>query len=204
MNRSKQRIEQSKQVLSALGKIDARTQFGGYSLAVEKVIFAVVAEGELYLRACEQLKPYVVERQVPALVFIKRGMPVTLNYFRVDETLWKDPSRLLTLSSSSLQRARDQLQAKNANLRLKDLPNMGIRMETMLRDVGILTVSMLRAQGAKSCWLRLKAANKNIGVNILFALQGAISGHHQAALPVEVKKALLDWVELTTQTAKNK
>ncbi len=202
MKSSKQRIEQSKQHLSALGKIDARTQFGGYSLAVEKVVFAVVAQGELYLRACEQLKPYIAEETTAPLVFVKRGMPVTLRYYRVDEDLWHDVPRLLALSRSSLLQAREQQLAKKSCVRLKDLPNMGARMEMLLREVGINSVKTLREEGAKRCWLKLKAANQHLGLNILFALQGAISGHHLAVLPPEVKKELRDWFNHTVNHLK--
>ncbi|MCU5775150.1 TfoX/Sxy family DNA transformation protein [Erwiniaceae bacterium BAC15a-03b] len=193
MNNSKQRIAQSKHYLAPLGEIDARTQFGGYSLAVEKIVFAVVAEGELYLRACEQIQPYIGAGRMPRLIFHKRGMPVSLNYFRVDEALWAQPETLLALSRSALKRARQQLQEKVDNLRVKDLPNMGLRLEMMLRAVGICTVQSLRAEGSKQCWLKLKAAHKNLGINTLFALEGAITGRHQAALPDAVQQELRDW-----------
>lgn len=39
---------------SGLGKVQSRALFGGYSLAVDNTVFAMVAEGELYLRACEK------------------------------------------------------------------------------------------------------------------------------------------------------
>lgn len=195
MNNSKQRIEQSKRYLASLGKIDARTQFGGYSLAVEKIVFAVVADGELYLRACEQIRPYVGAGRMRPLIFHKRGLPVALNYFCVDEELWQQPETLLALSRSSLKCARRQWQDKVANLRVKDLPNMGLRLEMMLRQVGICSVQMLRAEGARSSWLKLKAAHKNVGINILFALEGAITGRHQAALPDAVQNELRDWFD---------
>ena len=195
MNNSKQRIEQSKRYLASLGKIDTRTQFGGYSLAVEKIVFAVVAEGELYLRACEQIQPYVGAGRMPPLVFQKRGMPVALNYFRVDDALWEQPETLLALSRSSLKWAQQQCLDKMANPRVKDLPNMGLRLEMMLREVGICSVDSLRAEGSKQCWLKLQAAHKNVGINILFALEGAITGRHQAALPDAVTEALRDWFD---------
>ncbi len=52
---SHQRIAQSKAQLAALGNITVRSQFGGYSLAVEKVVFALITEGELYLRASDTM-----------------------------------------------------------------------------------------------------------------------------------------------------
>lgn len=199
---SKQRTEHSKKQLSPLGKIDTRSLFGGYSLSVEKVVFALVSEGELYLRACENMKAYVTERQPSPLVFIKRGMPVVLNYYRVDGTLWNDPSSLLSLSRSALAFAQQQKREIQQNVRLKDLPNMGIRMETLLRTVGIDTVNLLKEMGAKRSWLKLREVNHQLGIGVLLSLQGAISGQHRAVLPKDVVNELSDWFNQATKSPK--
>lgn len=193
MKNSRHTIEQSQRILSPLGHIDVRTQFGGYSLAVEQVVFAVVREDELYLRACEGLQCYVIDKQIPQLIIQKRGMPVALNYFKVTDEIWQDEEQLCSLSQSALEGARHARLSKQREQRLKDLPNLGLSLETQLRQVGISTVQSLRDAGAKSCWLRLKAVNKHLGINTLFALQGAISGYHQAALPEEIRQELQAW-----------
>lgn len=197
MKKAHQVIEQSRQQLSALGKIESRTQFGGYALSVEKVVFALVNEGELYLRASEALRSYGANRRLVPLVSRKRGMPVMLDYYKVDESLWQNPDRLLALSRASLQEARASREAKTRSLRLKDLPNLSLRMEMMLRQVGICTVKHLHEVGARQSWLKLKALNKHLGLKTLFALQGAISGQHQAALPQAIKAELSEWYQQT-------
>ncbi|MDU4092600.1 MAG: TfoX/Sxy family DNA transformation protein [Pantoea sp.] len=190
---SHQRIIQSKQQLAALGNITVRSQFGGYSLAVEKVVFALITDGELYLRASATLKRYLRTQSLPPLVIDKRGIAVELRYYRIDDTLWNNPPLLISLSKSALAFAQRQKSARQNNVRLKDLPNLGIRMEMLLREIGINSVCALREAGAKNCWLRLRMRNQHLGLNCLMALQGAISGHHQAALPAEIKEELRDW-----------
>lgn len=194
---SYQRIVQSKQQLSALGNITVRSQFGGYSLAVEKVVFALITDGELYLRTSETLTSYMRKQRLSPLVIDKRGMPVTLHYYRINEALWDDKRLLMKFSRSALTLARRQKNARQNNIRLKDLPNLGIRMEMLLREIGIDSVGALRKAGAKNCWLRLRALNKHLGLSCLLALQGAITGHHQAALPAEVKEELCAWFNST-------
>lgn len=190
---SYQRIIQSKKQLAALGNITVRSQFGGYSLAVEKVVFALVTDGELYLRASDTLNSYLRTQQLPPLVIDKRGLAVKLRYYLIDDALWNNPPLLIKLSKSALALARRQKYARQSNVRLKDLPNLGIRMEMLLREIGIDSVCALREIGAKTCWLRLRMRNQHLGFNCLLALQGAISGHHQAALPAEIKQELRDW-----------
>lgn len=193
MNDSKANIQRAKRQLSALGEITSRSQFGGYSLAVEKVVFALVNEGQLYLRACEQARPYLSARKMEPLKFQKRGLPVSLEYYRVDEPLWDEQEQLLALSKICLDGAVEARDLQLLNRRLKDLPNLSVKMEVQLRIVGITSVKMLFEEGAKKCWLKLRACNQHLGINVLFALQGAISGRHHAALPKEIKEELSEW-----------
>lgn len=197
MEDTKSRIESAKEKLAQLGNIICRSQFGGYSLSVDRVVFALVSDGELYLRACEQVKPYITERKMKSLTVNKRGIPVSLEYYRVDDSLWKEPLELLALSKLCLQGAIQQRVWFQHNRRLKDLPNLTMRLEVLLRHVGISSVKMLKEQGSRRCWLKLHAHNQNLGLNVLFALEGAILGQHHEALPQSVKAELRHWYSET-------
>lgn len=186
-------VEQSKAQLASLGKIESRTQFGGYALTVEKVIFAYVSEGDLYLRACEELKVYRARRPLEPLIYRKRGMPVQMSYYKVDAGLWQDTAQLLRLSASALRAAQDEAASKDVSLRLKDLPNLSQRMEMMLHRAGIHSVRLLCELGARASWLKLRAVNKHVGLKTLLALEGAITGHHEAALPAAIREELCAW-----------
>lgn len=187
------RINQSREYLSSLGDIDCRSQFGGYSLAVENVVFAMVSEGELYLRACEESERYFVQKAASPLIFNKRGRPVALNYYRVDEDLWLDSDKLLQLSAEALRGAKRARSGRKTQKRLKDLPNLTANLEIMLCEVGIADLRTLKAYGARRSWLKLRTVRQCIGLKILFALAGAISGIHEAALPATLRRELRDW-----------
>jgi DNA transformation protein len=195
MKRKNEVVEQSIDALSVLGDIESRTQFGGYALAIERVVFAYIDNNTLYLRASEALRLYAVQRPLEPLVYRKRGIPVTLSYFKVDQQLWQDRRQLIRLSASSLQAAQADAAVKNISLRLKDLPNLSLRMELMLHKAGISSVESLQEMGSRQSWLKLRSVNKHVGLKTLLALEGAISGHHQAALPADVKEALSSWYQ---------
>lgn len=195
MKRKNEVVEQSIDALSVLGDIESRTQFGGYALAIERVVFAYIDNDTLYLRASEALRLYAVQRPLELLVYRKRGIPVTLSYFKVDQQLWQDRRQLISLSASSLQAAQADAAVKNISLRLKDLPNLSLRMELMLHKAGISSVESLQEMGSRQSWLKLRSVNKHVGLKTLLALEGAISGHHQAALPADVKEALSSWYQ---------
>jgi len=190
-------VERSRKRLAALGHIESRTQFGGYALAVEKVVFALINDDALYLRASEALRDYAAQQPMQPLVFRKRGTSVNLNYYRVDKALWDDPHQLVALSAASLFTARQESRARQISSRLKDLPNLSLRMELMLHEAGVKTVRHLLELGAKQCWLKLRAINQHVGFKTLLALEGAIEGRHEAALPQAVRAELNEWYQET-------
>ncbi|PIJ51355.1 competence protein TfoX [Erwinia sp. OLTSP20] len=195
MMTTKGRIERITRVLDPLGTISVRTQFGGYSLSVGKAVFAVVAKGELYLRACEASRPYLCERKLHTLQFMKRGVPVSLDYYQVNETLWQEPEQLLAISRLCLKGAQQHIEESRQARQIRDLPNIGQQLERLLRAAGISSIGALREEGAKASWLKLRALNAHLGLNTLFALEGALSGLHYQALPEDVKADLRRWYE---------
>lgn len=191
--KSYNRIHQSQEYLASLGNVGYRSQFGGYSLAIGDVVFAIVSEGELYLRACEETEAYFANKAAPPLICSKRGKPVILNYFKVDEELWQDPDTLLQLSSEALIYARREKHVRKTQKRLKDLPNLSVNLEMWLWEAGISDFRTLKAYGAKRSWIKLRSVKKCVGVKILLALAGAIAGIHEAALPAVRRQELVDW-----------
>lgn len=102
---SYKRIYKSQEYLATLGTIEYRSLFGSYSLTVDDTVFAMVSDGELYLRACEQSAQYCVKHPPVWLTYKKCGRSFTLNYYRVDESLWRNQLKLVRLSKYSLDAA---------------------------------------------------------------------------------------------------
>lgn len=193
MNISSKRVSASQQFFSPLGQVRCRALFGGYSLSIDDTVFAMVAEGELYLRAAEESAQYCLKHNPHPLKLTKRGREVSLNYYQVDEALWSDRDMLLRLSGYSLRAARREKAWHRGQHRLKDLPNLNYQIEQLLFEVGVTDVDMLCAFGAERCWLKLREVRKELSINVLFALEGAIVGVHAAALPASRRQELAEW-----------
>ncbi|NCB60827.1 MAG: TfoX/Sxy family DNA transformation protein [Gammaproteobacteria bacterium] len=189
---SYKRIYQSQKYFSLLGKIKSRALFGGYSLAVNNAVFAMVSEGELYLRMCEESAPYQAKHSPPLLTLRKRGCSQQLKYFHVDNMLWSDQPTLLQLGQFSLADAQRE-KNQQGPLRIKDLPNLSFHMELLLSEAGIKDVRMLQQIGAEKAWLALRRIRKQLSINVLYSLEGAIAGVHAAALPAQRRQELLEW-----------
>ncbi|VFS19858.1 Regulator of competence-specific genes [Enterobacter cancerogenus] len=169
---SYERIYKSQEYLSPLGEIHHRALFGGYTLAVDDAVFAMVSDGELYLRACEESATYCVKHPSSFLTLVKRGRPVLLNYYRVDEGLWQDRQKLLQLSTYALDAARKERSLRYQRNRLKDLPNLTFQIEVLLYEAGITNEETLRELGAKTSWLKIRSKNRALSIKVLFALEG--------------------------------
>ncbi|MCS2158521.1 TfoX/Sxy family DNA transformation protein [Scandinavium sp. H11S7] len=192
------RIYQCEECLSSLGKIHHRALFGGYSLSIDDTVFAMVAHGELYLRVCEQSATYNVATPQRLLTLVKRGRPISLNYYWVDENLWQDHSLLLNMSAMSLRGAQNEKQRRSDPQRMRNLPNISFQLELLLTEAGIHDLDTLQKLGAAAAWYRLRAMRKDLSINVLFALEGAITGIHAAIIPLHRRQHLLEWAETLT------
>ncbi|WP_313046483.1 TfoX/Sxy family DNA transformation protein [Atlantibacter hermannii] len=187
------KLAQVEDVLKTLGKIHCRSLFGGYSLTIDKASFGMLVDGELFLRAGEQSAEYFSQRNSTKLTFTRRGRPVHLNYYRVDNDLWNNPPLLVKLATDSLTSANEELANRQQEQRVKDLPNLTLQHEIWLWEAGIKDVETLKANGSRESWLKLRTIKKNCGVKTLYALEGAIVGLHEAALPAQTRRELYEW-----------
>lgn len=198
INKSKKRIIQCVELFGSLGNIRARSQFGGYSLSADGAMFALISEGELYLRASIESEQYFCGQGMERLIYRKRGMGVLLRYFRVSNVQWENPGKLRQMAMLSVRGMQRDIDKRKSNQsgRLKDLPNLTLSLEKMLWQVGIENSGDLRMQGACVSYQKLRSLKKNLGINVLMALEGAILGFHEAALPMESRESLTQWYKL--------
>lgn len=56
------------------------------------------------------------------------------------------------------------------------LPNLGPASQAMLAAAGISDVAQLRALGSVAAYAKVKAATPSASLNLLWALEGALSG----------------------------
>ena len=189
------RLPQFQACVSPLGQLHTRPLFGGYSLAIDDTVFAMVAEGNIYLKACEQSAAYRVEHHNPLLMLRRHGRIVPLKYYQNDDALWRDEKQLFRLSLLSWQSAQREKYHRRDSGRLKDLPNISFHMEVQLIHAGIPDVRTLRDIGAQQAWLKLRENNASLSHSVLLGLEAAIGGIHVAALPTPRRQELMEWAE---------
>ncbi len=78
-------------------------------------------------------------------------------------------------------------------MNIADLPNLGPRSQQMLERTGIRTVAQLRALGAVRAYVQVKLANKDASLNLLWAMEGALTGQRwQNVAKLERLRLLLE------------
>jgi DNA transformation protein len=73
----------------------------------------------------------------------------------------------------------------------KSLANLGPTSVRMLNGVGIHSEQGLRALGAVAAYFAVKASGANASLNLLWALEGALTGRHWRVVSREDRTSLL-------------
>lgn len=76
---------------------------------------------------------------------------------------------------------------------LTALPNIGVKLEEQLTDVGIPSIEQLKKIGSHEAWLRILAIDSSACIQRLYALEGAIQGVKDQHLDPDVKASLKEF-----------
>ena len=63
-------------------------------------------------------------------------------------------------------------------MNIADLPNFGPKSQQMLAQAGIHTLEQLREPGAVRAYVQVKRSGACSSLNMLWAMEGALSGRH--------------------------
>jgi DNA transformation protein len=86
---------------------------------------------------------------------------------------------------------------------IADLPNFGPKSQQMMEHAGIHTVEQLRELGSIRAYLQVKRSNKGASLNLLWALEGALTGQHwQVVAKQERLRLLLELEDMQTSDSR--
>jgi DNA transformation protein len=99
-------IEHLKDALRALGAVSVRRMFGGAGVYADSVMFALVADDTLYLKADETTRGAHEAEGLGPFVYRGHGKTVTMSYWRAPERLLDDPDEMAEWARRALAAAR--------------------------------------------------------------------------------------------------
>lgn len=87
-------------------------------------------------------------------------------------------------------------------MHIRDLKSLGPKSEQMLAQAGITRVEQLHELGAVRAYVMCKQAHDNVSLNLLWALESALTGQTWQAVAREHRTSLLLAVDTLEQTIK--
>lgn len=105
MANSKSFVQHALDLMEGLGPVDARRMFGGHGLYARGVMFALLAEDELFLKTDAQNRPTFVSAGCRAWIYDGRRGPQETSYFRPPDEAHEDPEAMLPWATLALEAA---------------------------------------------------------------------------------------------------
>ncbi len=179
-------LKDSMRLFEQFGSVKSRSMFGGFGIFIDDAMFALVVNNQLHIRADDQSAKKYQQQGYEPYVYKKRGFPVVTKYFALPENFWDTPEEIISKAKIALDHAKQEreIQAQAKPDRLKDLPNMRLATERMLKKAGIESVDMLQQRGALEAFKAVKETHAStVSIELLWALEGAIEGKHWSVIP---------------------
>ncbi len=86
--------------------VTARAMFGGYGLYVEGLMFALIADEQIYLKADGQNQAMFIEAGSTPFIYDRKDRPVVMSYYLLPSSIFDDVDQLRVWLESAIHAAR--------------------------------------------------------------------------------------------------
>lgn len=93
------------EVFELFGPIRARRMFGGYGIYHDDLMFALVADDTLYLKADDECRELFEQAGVSQFEYPKNGKLVKMSYYQAPEEILEDPEQAAIWARRSFEAA---------------------------------------------------------------------------------------------------
>lgn len=173
-----------------------KTTFGFYGIYVDDIIVCLVRDGDLYVKSAPNLSAFS-SLDGGFLKIHRHDRDMTTQFIKISHDEIDTADKLTNVILLAKKNATDEKnKASNVDKRLRDLPNMKHRTECILNKVGIMSVSELEEVGAAAAFFKINAMNGGLKKDMMYILEGAITGKHWRLISSERKTELDDELNL--------
>ncbi len=179
--------------LAEVGGMSTRRMFGEYALYRYGQVVGLLCDNQIFLKPTEAARALLAE---PAY---GHPFPGARPHLLVNELLDDRDSlgRLVRVTSENLPINTPRKPRKTSpteasgNTPVGRLPNLGPKSARMLADAGIHTLAELQSVGSVRAYARIKATQPGASLNLLWALEGALTGSPWQTVAREHRASLL-------------
>ena len=180
--------------VNQFGEHQKRSMFGGIGLFKNDAMFALLSEGCLFIRGGKSLDKKLTDLDCEKYRHVKKQTIATVNYYDITDLFTCEYPELDSIIRTSIDNSIQQRRFKKsfASRRLRDLPNMQLTLERMVKKAGVDDVSMFMQLGAPEVFNKVREAYGNdVDLKLLWKFAGAIDGIHWKLLQEPRKQQLL-------------
>nr|WP_319564904.1 TfoX/Sxy family DNA transformation protein [uncultured Rhodoferax sp.] len=198
--------------LSGCGPVSARKMFGEYCLYFAGKPVGLVCDNQLFLKNLPQVRALMPE-PVEGIPY-----PKARPHLLISADLWDDRHSLGLWVRATAEALDDMAAARPlkkprtpakpqagraAVEAVAELPNLGPKSQQMLQATGINTVAQLRKLGAVAAYARVKSITPAASLNLLWALEGALTNLPWQVVAREHRTSLLLALEQLQSASKD-
>lgn len=84
-------VEHLSEVFEQFGAIRAKRMFGGYGIYHNDLMFGLIADDVLYLKADTRSAKQFTDHDLQQFVYVKAGKPIGMSYYAAPVEIFDDP-----------------------------------------------------------------------------------------------------------------
>ena len=81
-------------LMQSMGPVRAKKMFGGYGIFLDGLMFALIADGTLYLKADKESESEFKSMGLDVFTYKKKGRDTSLSYYMAPEDTLEDPDQM--------------------------------------------------------------------------------------------------------------
>ena len=105
------------ELFAQFGVIKVRKMFGGYGVYHENLMFALVADQQIYFKADDTSKDEFISKQLPAFEYQKGNKTITMSYYLAPEEIYDDAEEAAHWANLAYSAALRAKPVKRKNMR---------------------------------------------------------------------------------------
>jgi DNA transformation protein and related proteins len=172
-----------------------KSVFGNTGIFYRGVMFAQIDETRLFLRGGNGLDDRLRSLGCTNYVHVKKQSCSEMNYFDVSDLLLSKHYQIRDLITCSYRSALKERQDRQLTTmkKLRELPNMNMTLERMLKRVSILDTKMLNEVGPAYAFVAIKKHyGRSSDVRLLWKFYGALNGIYWELVEENEKQRLME------------
>ena len=191
------------ELMASFAPVQAKRMFGGFGIFWHGLMLAIIIEDKLYFKVDDVTEPRFAQRGLPRFQYESKGRTTSLRYCEAPPEVYDEPGHMAAWArlgyecavrqqkkpgrpgklngASRARRAAPDVDAQGdeavqAHVAVADLTNLGPKSLAMLAKAGIHCADDLKRLGAVMAYARTKAVCPRASLNLLWALEGAMTG----------------------------